>query len=157
MQRILGLDLASRTTGYALVSEKGKLYKSSFGLIKSESGTIEERYNIFLDELDRIIKKHKPTLIIVEYTPMRSSFTTNRILSGFEAIVRYHLFNAGHKYRVVDVNTIRKCFKLKTKEEAFQYVISKYKLKDFTFDKHNDITDAIMCALYGVRLLKETR
>lgn len=154
MQRILGLDLASRTTGYALVNEKGKLYKNAFGLIKSETGSIEERYNIFINELNKIIAKHKPTLIIVEYTPVRSSFTTNRILAGFEAIVRYNLFNSKQKYHVVDVNTIRKCFSLKSKEEAFQYVISKHKLENLTFDKHNDITDAIMCALYGVKLLK---
>ena len=53
---------------------------------------------------------------------------------------------------IVNVNTVRSKFKIKNKEEAFEFVKDKFKreTKKFTFEEDNDITDSILQALYWI-------
>jgi len=156
MQKILGLDLATRKTGYALLSEKGHIYKKFYGVIDSSEGELEERFNVFLDGLKVVLGKTSPNLVVIEATPAHNNVKTSRIMAMFEALARNYLYNNKYDYLVVHVSTLRSSlgFGKASKEEIFKKIVDKYKLNDFKFSDHNDITDAIVCALYGVEAIK---
>jgi crossover junction endodeoxyribonuclease RuvC len=65
---ILGIDPGIADTGFGVISEiNGKLLCIEYGSIKTAAKLpLAERLEILSVELDKIIKKHKPTLIAVE-------------------------------------------------------------------------------------------
>ena len=167
MSKVLGIDLASRSTGYALVSEK-RVYKTFMGTIKtSPKQTLEESLFFFHEELSELLSKisnktgYLPDLVVVESTPIRKNFKTNKMLSMFEAIARFVLYlEYQEQYSdcviVEPVSRVRSVIGLKnSKEETFDFVKKKYKLDSWSFKKDHDIADAIACALYGLKMKKE--
>ena len=162
--RVLGIDLASRTTGYALVN-KGKLYKKFYGTIKiPPKQSINKRLFDFSLELKSLIERaesqHGLDLIVVESSPMRNNFKTSNILAMFEAMARFILYSlygdaTDTKVEFVGATTIRAQLKFpKEKERVFELIQKRFKLNELSFNKDHDITDAIAIALYGCKVGK---
>lgn len=67
---IMGVDPGTATTGYAVIQTKHKNEKpkvADFGcIITSKSDSAGERLKIIHNEVNKLIKKHKPDLISVE-------------------------------------------------------------------------------------------
>jgi Holliday junction resolvasome RuvABC endonuclease subunit len=163
MSKVLGLDLAYRSTGYALVSNR-KIYRAFIGTIKTTNKqSFEESALSFWEELEGLLRRidkrtgSLPDIVVIESTPIKQNFKTNKKLSMFEAIARVVLYleygeEFGSRVFIEPVSTIRSSLALSSKEDVFDFVVGKYKLKNLCFERDNDITDAVACALHGLKL-----
>lgn len=75
---ILGFDPGLADTGYGVIKkEDGKLFFVSAGSIKTKSKTdVSSRLDIIYEEVDKLIKKHKPDIIGVEKLYFARNVTT---------------------------------------------------------------------------------
>jgi len=114
------------------------------------------RFLAWKKELTAICKEHKPDIVCVEELHMTRNLNTMKILCGLLAmtaitvpkkceIVMCHQGRA-KKHIVKPVLGRAKL----TKEDVFLWATERYKLKDLTFKEHNDITDAILAAHWGL-------
>ena len=64
---ILGVDPGTATTGYGLIRKNRELKLIDYGCIKTTTGlTTAERLKKLHDQLNVLIKKHKPNMMAVE-------------------------------------------------------------------------------------------
>lgn len=65
---ILGLDPGTATTGFAIVEKnRGRLTALDYGVITTSAKlSLPKRLQIIADDLQELIKKYKPNLIVVE-------------------------------------------------------------------------------------------
>ena len=153
----LGLDISSKSTGYAVVSNgKWKRAEKYFGLITPPEKILPgEKLTYFRKELIKVILKTTPTHIFIEDVFGGRNITTTKTLSRFAGVAIQSCFEIyGVEPTIINTSTVRSFLKSgQKKEEAFSFIVSKYKL-DWGFNTHNDITDAIMLALYGYKITK---
>ena len=66
-------------------------------------------------------------------------------------------FELGEEPIFISPQTVRSYYQLKTKEDVFNYVKNKYKvkLKNYTFETGNDISDSVLQGLYWYDVLSE--
>lgn len=156
MSIILGLDVSSVKTGWAVL-KNGKFYKRlgvDYGTIEtSNKDNISNRLFTFRNELESILKECKPDIIIMEDTHL------SKFVNALKMLVRFGAVAQEISWRTLSIDPILVPVKLartvigsQDKEEVFNIVVNKYKLKDFKFNTHNDITDAIVLTLYGKSL-----
>lgn len=155
--KILGLDVSITSTGYC-VFNNGKLLKKSCGMIKpNPKKTYGERL-LFLElEIKKIISKYKPDEVIIEDIYKGRNAKTFKILSMTRGIAIKTIFEElGKDPIIVMASTARALIGIKNKKEiAYEFIVKKYKLKDYEFDTHNDQTDAILLALTAYTMKKQ--
>lgn len=141
--RIMGLDISTKTTGWFIT-------KKFCGKIEPDPDLLfSEKLVYFRDELSRLLLKHKPELVVIEDTYLRfGNPQTLKQLTRFSGVAMEVCFRSGAKVELITATQARKfcCGEQKgefKKKEVFQYFIDKYKITDWTFKDHNDITDAI--------------
>ena len=80
--RILGIDPGLGTTGYGIIEDKTfKLIEA--GIIKTQPNTpIQDRVKKIFDEISKIIKEHKPNVLVLEKIYSHSRHPTTAILMG---------------------------------------------------------------------------
>lgn len=149
---MLGLDIAT-TTGYNVI-EGGKL--THYGVIElDETLPYPERYKVFRKEIERLIKAHKPQVIALEQVFQGRNVKTTAYLNALRGIAM-SLIPSKCDFRTNAVSSIRKevlgAGKKHDKEEVFEWAVSKFGLTDFTFKKHNDITDSILISYWASNL-----
>lgn len=149
---ILALDVSSRSTGWC-VFRAGRWNKSkaSYGFIKIPSSlSFPQRLVRFRNELHEVIKAVKPTNIVIEDVFKGRNVTTMKLLARFNGVAvelsRRALRKDPEVVMATEVRAFLGCGR--TKEEAFRYVCKRYKL-DWSFNKMNDITDALCLVLYA--------
>ena len=148
MVKILGLDISSTSTGYC-VFNNGRLVKSSLDVIKPEGKTHGEKLCSFAKEVTKLLHKHKPDKVVIEDIFRGPNVNTFKVLAMFRGVCYYILFKElGIIPICIMPTSARKLVKAKgvTKEDGFEFAIKKYNLK-YSFDEHNDITDAIVLGL----------
>ena len=59
---ILGLDMATKKTGYSLLDADGNLY--DYGVIRTDSDTTRERIKEIYDAVENILVNHKINHIV---------------------------------------------------------------------------------------------
>lgn len=157
---VLGLDVSSSSTGYAVI-RNGRWNKSqsSYGLIKTPPAlTLAERLVLFRNELHVVIKRVKPTHIIIEDVFSGRNISTMKLLARFNGVAieisRRSLRTDPHIALTTKVRAFLECGR--SKEEAFEFIRSKYHL-DWSFNKMNDVTDALALALYQYKILQEKK
>jgi crossover junction endodeoxyribonuclease RuvC len=148
---ILALDVSSSSTGYAVL-RAGRWNKSStsYGTIKISSKlSLAKRLVEFRDEVQALIKRVKPTLIIIEDVFSGRNIKTMKLLARFSGVAIEVSRRSIKKDPVialtVKVRAVLECGR--SKEEAFNYICSRYNL-DWNFNKMNDVTDALCLALF---------
>ena len=155
MDKILSFDVSSVSTGWALI-EDNKL--KEFGtIVPQHSYTLQEKLYWFKNEVHSLLNIVQPDYVIVEQTYLKN-VNTLKTLMQFFAMLNIECFTELHEEPVlVSPQTIRSHFGLKKKEDVFDYVKNKYKakLKNYTFETGNDITDAILMGLYWWYVLNE--
>jgi Holliday junction resolvasome RuvABC endonuclease subunit len=148
MSKILSFDVSSVSTGWAFL-RKGKLI--GFGTIQPHKGyTLQEKLYWFKNSINALLKIYAPDRVIVEETYLKN-VTTLKTLMQFITIVNLECFEVlDEEPRFISPQTVRSYYKLKDKKEVFDYVKNKYKikLKNYTFETGNDITDSILMGLY---------
>ena len=156
---ILGLDISSSSTGYAVI-KNGRWSKSrkSFGIIETNSkDSVGTRLVSFRTQLSRLIKEVKPTHIVIEDIFKQRNVNTLKLLARFSGVAIECIKRLTKKEPTIVMATrVRSTLGCGvSKQEAFDYVCNRYKL-DWAFTQ-NDITDAICLALYQHELLKKDK
>lgn len=157
---ILGLDVSSNRTGYAVLRD-GRWNKSvsSYGVIKTPpSFSLSKRLVYFRNEVQQLIRRVRPTHIIIEDVFRGRNVATMKLLARFNGVAieisRRLLRKDPQTALAVEVRAFLKCGR--TKEEAFSFVCAKYGL-DWSFNKMNDVTDALALALYRHKTLQKEK
>jgi len=158
MTKILGLDVSSVSTGYC-VFNNGRILKSSLGTINPDSKkTYGERLQFFVDELTLLLQKHKPDKVAMEDIFRGPNIDTFKTLAMFRGVAFYTVFKElGINPISIMPTAARKLVNADgvTKEDGFDLATKKYKLSDYDFDTHNDITDAIILGLACYKMEKQ--
>lgn len=151
MDIILGLDISSKSTGYAVLKNgRWTKAKNSFGTIKIPEGLgLGERLTVFKEALVEVLERVKPSSIIIEETFAGRNMSTLKLLSRFSGVAIESCFSfLKVEPQVILASSVRSFLGCgKSKKEAFDYINKKYSLK-WSFEKYNDITDALCLALY---------
>lgn len=98
MTLALGIDPGTATTGYGLVRlmPDGELVAVAFGIIStSKDDTPSARLEILFDELNKILKKHKPETAAVERLFFSRNVTTAMAVGQARGVVLLALQKAG--------------------------------------------------------------
>ncbi len=150
--KILGLDVSTKSTGWFIT-------KRSCGIIAPDPKlSFGEKLVVFRAELDSLLIKYKPDVVVIEDAYYRAGFGsihTLKALVKFAGVAQEICASHGIQTEIITATTARKncCgtqdqpFK---KKEVFNYFKMKYNLDDWTFTKGNDITDA-MALSWGYR------
>lgn len=154
--KILGLDISTKRTGWFIT-------KRSCGVIEpDQSLTFGERLSEFREELDRLLIKYKPDVVVIEdayYSPGFGNIHTLKTLAKFAGVALELCSQHGIETKIITATKARKyCCKGKegkiTKRDVFDYFIDYYNLEDWSYNKDNDKTDA-MCLVWGYRGIKK--
>ncbi|MFA5024033.1 MAG: crossover junction endodeoxyribonuclease RuvC [Patescibacteria group bacterium] len=147
--KVLGLDVSSAHTGVAISSD-GYLDINSLSTIDPPPKlTMGQKLVFFKKSVKKLIKKHNPDIIIIEDCFRGPNAKTFKVLSMWRGVIFLVVQECiGQDPISIMPSEARKAVGAGiTKENAFEWVIQKYDFKDFTFDKHNDICDAIILSL----------
>lgn len=94
---ILGIDPGTATTGFGVVEkEKGKLSMVDYGVISTLAGVeMGKRLVMLADDLDQLIKAHKPDAIAVEKLYFATNVTTAMAVSQARGVILYLIASHG--------------------------------------------------------------
>jgi len=155
VNRILSFDVSSVCTGWAFLFD-GKL--KEFGTIEPpKSYSLQEKLYWFRSATNVLLKTYFPDYVVIEDTYL-GNVKTLKVLMQFIGVLNLEcFFELGQEPVFISPQTVRSNFELKKKEDVFEYVKNKYKvkLKKYNFETGNDITDAILQALYWNEVLTE--
>lgn len=162
---ILGLDISSASTGYAIYNTDHDSF-DGYGVIKfSGTGknkkTHPQRLGLFEEKLLEVIEEYSPEYIYIEDIWGGNNKKTYKILALYHGIAYKIAYLHNEKDPIVYApSAIRKLVAngegvkmtekgRKDKEIAFEFIVGKYSYDGFVFRKHNDITDAMTICLAG--------
>lgn len=150
--KVLSFDVSSVSTGWALITF-GKPKK--YGAIKLDKKlSISEKLVMFKLAVVGLLCEHTPDHIVVEETYLKNVKTLKTLMQFIGVLNEASLTIVGKQIKMVSPQTVRSSFKVKTKEDAFEFVNKKFKLRA-NFDDDNDVTDAILQGLYYYNFFKE--
>jgi len=171
MSTVLSLDVSSVSTGVSFF-KKGRLTKSSLGTISLNHKTHGERLIHFEQAVEKLLKKYKPDTVVVESIWRGPNPKTFMILALYHGVTRKIVYQCLGKepeyigttearrllekaYDIILIPNKKTKLASKTsktsKELTFDFIKDKYSLHDYTFNEHNDITDAItLCLAYSL-------
>jgi Holliday junction resolvasome RuvABC endonuclease subunit len=152
--RLMSFDVSSVSTGFSFFIA-GKL--DHCGVIvppQHHIYDISEKLVYFKREVEKWFFILKPNRVVIEDTYLKN-VTTLKVLTQYVGVLQLTCGEVDIKPDFVSPNSVRSVFGVKTKEEAFDYVMNKYKvmLKKYhlTFENGNDITDSILQGLYWIK------
>jgi len=155
MSRILSFDVSSVSTGWSYIFG-GKLQE--FGIIEPpKSFRLQEKLYYFKSESNALFKIFFPDYVIIEETYLKNVKTLKTLMQFIGVINLECFFELGEEPIFISPQTVRSYYQLKTKEDVFNYVKNKYKvkLKNYTFETGNDISDSVLQGLYWYDVLSE--
>ena len=155
MSKILSFDVSSVSTGWSFIF--GGKFKEFGTITPQKSFRLQEKLYWFKSNVNALLKIFEPDYIIVEDTYLKN-VKTLKTLMQFVSVVNTQCFEVlGEEPIFVSPQTVRSKYKLKNKEEVFNYMKNKYKvkLKNYTFETGNDITDSALQGLYWYGVLSE--
>ena len=156
MVKILGLDISAVSTGYSVMN-RGRLVKSVCGMIKPKPRRpYGERLQTLEAEIKKLIRDNNPDEVIIEDIFKGRNAKTFKILSMFRGVAIKAIYDEMEKDPLsVMASQARALLGIKnTKEDAFDFINSKYKL-NYDFEEHNDITDSIVLSLTMHQIKKQ--
>lgn len=161
--RILSLDISSTCTGWSFVTNRKNSLK--YGKIEmSKNEELAEKLTYFKKELTKIIKRYKPTEIVMEDVFLSRNPKVVMILAKFGGVAQQTINELTDQVPFVVSNTTPKSFfKAKKKENLYKIVIDLINIEDSNFKDWNDITDSIAQLLYycddilNVRKIREEK
>lgn len=138
---IISLDISAKSTGWAYcVKDKLKNY-----------GTIEtnpklhraKRLSVFKVELSKVFKKYNPTHVVIENGFLGRNVTTLKVLCEFAGVAKETCISVLDTEPFIMNNlTVKGHFNVRNKKDLYTTIVRLFRLKDFKFETHNDITDA---------------
>lgn len=149
---ILGIDPGTATTGYGIIkstAKSGEFTLEDFGVIETnKKNTDAERLQALAEDLEELIKKHKPQAMGVE----RLFFTTNQktVMSVSQARGAILLIAQRNQVPILEFTPLQVknfiCGYGKAEKKQVQYIVQKtFKLR--SIPKPDDAADALAIAL----------
>ncbi len=156
--KVLGLDVSTKSTGWFIT-------KRSCGVIVPNPNLgFDDKLVVFRMELEEILDKYSLDVVVIEdayYRPGFGNIHTLKALVKFAGVAQELCASKSIKVEIITATAARKhCCgtqegKFK-KQEVFNFFKTKYNLDDWTFQKHNDITDA-MALSWGYREIQRVK
>lgn len=160
MVRVLGLDLATRT-GYAVIEDGYNLVDcgSWQTRLKKKEDSHRKRFQVLTNNIEEALQIHKPDVVVIEELHQTRNLNSVKLLGGFYGVTLI---------AIPDNIPIRMCHQATAKKDVvkpvlgiakldkghvFDWAVEKYELEGFILSSHNDITDAILMADWGVMKL----
>jgi Holliday junction resolvasome RuvABC endonuclease subunit len=143
--KVLGLDVSTKSTGWFMT-------KHRCGVITPPAELcLSDKLAWFRVVLEGVVLRYSPDVMVIEdayYQPRKGSIHTLKSLSQFAGVAAEVAGTNKVKVEFITATQARKycCGKHEgpfKKPEVFEYFVEKYGLDDWTFEKHNDITDAM--------------
>jgi Holliday junction resolvasome RuvABC endonuclease subunit len=155
--KILALDVSTRSTGWFITK------RSCGKIIPGKNLSFGEKLVFFRQELDKLLRKYKPDVVVIEdvyYRPGFGNIHTLKTLVKFAGVAIELCTSLGIETEIITATTARKhcCGDQEGKfgkREVFDFFVKKYKL-DWNYDEHNDITDA-MALSWGYRKIQKAK
>lgn len=151
---VLGFDCGG-STGYALVDRNYKLLK--YGIVKGSGEFILN----YLDEVRNLYRELKPEIVVIEEPFISGGKPTAVIpLVKFIQTVTIGVLMENSEALILSVSnkTVKKHVTgngNNKKPVVFEKIVDRYKLENFEFKTHNDITDAIALSVVGNMVLNK--
>ena len=141
---ILSLDISTTRTGWSF-SVKDRV--GGFGTIKiSKKINKIEKLVYFRKELIRVLRRYKPSYVVVENGFFGKNVSTLKALSEYAGVAKECCASiTGVTPYVMNNQTTKSHFGVRTKEDLFDVIIRVYGwgYKGLEYKSHNDITDAV--------------
>jgi Holliday junction resolvasome RuvABC endonuclease subunit len=154
---ILALDISSVSTGWAVLVD-GQPAPDAYGLIHSDKKQSEgARLVYFQNEIVKLIDRFKPTDIITEDIFKGFNIVSFKVLAQYRGVALKTIYEQTNKEaESMLAVTARTLVGVGIKkEQAFEGIIKKYKLKgDFDFERDNDFIDAYCLGFALIELRK---
>lgn len=154
MFKILALDQATVNTGWALISSEGVI---EFGLIHADSKLPnEERLREMHSQIKRLIKKVKPSLVVMEAVQYQSNFATFGTLNNLQGVIMAEIFNNNLVFIIVPCSKwrsycgIRGKRRIELKSNTRMYIADRYGII-----ASEDEADAIGIATWAIENIRE--
>lgn len=149
--KILALDVSTKSTGWFVTK------RSCGKIVPDKHLSFGEKLVFFRTELDKLLRKYKPDIVVIEdayYRPGFGNIHTLKALTKFAGVATEICASYGVEADIITATKARKycCGDQKglKKPDIFKYFVEKYGLDDWTYKDYNDITDA-MALSWGYR------
>lgn len=132
MSKILSLDQASRITGYAIFDNKELI---DFGKFELNDENAELRLVQFRQEIQNLINKYQPDIVIYEDIQEQNNIQTFKVLAEIYGILTELLMELQLPHQSILASSWKSALGIKGKARAEQkrnaanYVINKYNIK----------------------------
>jgi Holliday junction resolvasome RuvABC endonuclease subunit len=155
--KILALDVSTKSTGWFVTK------RSCGKIVPDQTLSFGEKLVFFRTELDKLLRKYKPDIVVIEdayYRPGFGNIHTLKALTKFTGVATELCASYGIEAEIITATKARKycCGDQKglKKPDIFKYFVGKYGLDDWTYNEHNDITDA-MALSWGYRGIQKAK
>lgn len=158
--KILALDVSTKSTGWFITK------RSCGKIIPDKNMSFGDKLVFFRKELDRLLRKYKPDVVVIEdayYRPGFGNIHTLKTLVKFAGVAVELCASKGIESEIITATTARKhcCGKQEgsfKKQDVFEYFVDKEDFntvcqrlygRDCDFKEDNDVTDAAALARAG--------
>ena len=153
-KNFLGLDPSTKSTGYGILDKNEKLLAS--GTIEGRTDNPESFIKLH-NEIEELILKHNIGHVLIEDTFFSRNVDTLKKLVRPSGVILYlvGLYELTHDF-IMPSSWRKLAFGSgkTTKRETYEILNKRYELGFTSFNKNNDITDAIGIALACVQTYK---
>lgn len=145
---LLSLDISAASTGWAIFNKLTNTFH--YGKIKTKpKDSLGLRLCVFRENLESLIKLYSPDTVVIEDAFSGINVSTMKVLVKFAGVAEQlctELLDTPPF--IISNNTVKSYFKAKDKEELFNFLVSMLDFcEDWSYNKHNDITDAMAQAI----------
>jgi Holliday junction resolvasome RuvABC endonuclease subunit len=151
--KILGLDLAT-CSGFAIINEKEEILLSgTYQLYKKDSH--HHKLIDFKNFINNLISINQPDIIVIENVFQGVNCITTAFLNQLRGVAISSI-PQDKELLLVSASSCRKYVLGKgnlSKKEVFQTINERFNL-NYSFSRDNDITDAILLSLYGLKIIQ---
>lgn len=141
--RVLSLDISASSTGWSFCPvEDDNIISGVITTLPKYSRA--ERLVKYRIELTKLLKDLQPTHVVMEDVFAGLNPKTLVLLAKFAGVTEECcLSEFGIEPYIIHTNTVKSYFKVKTKEQLFDFVVTLLDWQKFNFKRDNDIVDAI--------------
>ncbi len=155
--KILALDVSTKSTGWFITR------RSCGKIVPDKHLTFGGKLVFFRVELDKLLRKYKPDIAVIEdayYRPGFGNIHTLKTLVKFAGVAVELCTSHEIETEIITATAARKhCCGTQEgkfgKQEVFDFFVKKYNL-DWNYKEHNDLTDA-MALSWGYREIQRVK
>lgn len=172
---ILGLDISTTCTGWALMDTESNIIDSGYIKLKkksTEKPSLFVRYDRLIEKLEELLPQATEVCIEEPVNRFKSGFSQSKtiiMLNSFNSMVQYHLWKKGIPFTVTPASTIRKNNGFKKpkgadiKESVLKFVLDKFPDHSVEYTRCGNVrkecydeADAILVARAGICMKKKS-